>query len=617
MAAVAGVWIHFRAAFAYRLPLLASYLAIRLFSAALLAPAAALLLSVAIGLSGRSAVTDQDIAWFLLTPMGAIAALVAVTLGIAAAVLDVTVMTQVFVLHERRALPAVVRSFAFAVPRLPQLLHFCFGLVLRILVIALPFAVAAAAFAYVALGDYDISYYLTYHPPQAMLAAAIIVMMALGMGLLLLSRLVSWALALQLVVGRGFEPGSAFTMSAEMLMGRKLQLSRQIVAWLTVRILLAGAIAALFGVLIGAVPAVSGGSLRLTAGLTLVFLLVWALANAFVSAVSNGALARLLMTEFHEITGQDFPVAPASATDAGRRSAILGFLALALGCAVAGMIFDGNLLRRVGSPQMVEIIAHRGAAGTRPENTMAAVVKAIADGADWVEIDVQETADGEVVVAHDSDFMKSAGVDLKVWNATMADLARIDIGSWFDPAYAAERTPTLRDVLVAARGKAKVMIELKSYGHDVDLEGRVVRVVEETGMPRQIAAMSLKLPMVEKMHELRPAWRNGVLAAKAVGDLTRLGTNFVAVNVGQVSASLIRRSKAAGMSVYAWTVDDPVTMSRMMSMGVDGIITNQPARARQVMVQRNALSAPERLLLWLADSFGIGSFRLNADETDA
>ena len=248
---------------------------------------------------------------------------------------------------------------------------------------------------------------------------------------------------------------------------------------------------------------------------------------------------------------------------------------------------------------------------------MAAVLKAIEDGADWVEIDVQETADGEVIVAHDSDFMKLAGVDLKVWNATMADLASIDIGSSFDPAYAAERTPTLRDVLLAARGKSKVMIELKYYGHDVDLENRVARIVEETGMTDQIAVMSLKLPMVEKMRGLRPGWRTGILAAGAVGDLSKLDTDYIAVNTGQVSVGLIKRTKAAGKQLYVWTVDDPVTMSRMISMGVDGLISNQPALARQVIDQRNALSAPERLLLWVADSFGIGSFRLVANEQDA
>ena len=80
-------------------------------------------------------------------------------------------------------------------------------------------------------------------------------------------------------------------------------------------------------------------------------------------------------------------------------------------------------------------------------------------GADWVEIDVQETADGEVIVIHDSDFMKLAGVDLKVWDATFEQARTIDIGGWFDPEFAGERVPTLREVLETARGRSHVVIE--------------------------------------------------------------------------------------------------------------------------------------------------------------
>ena len=174
-----------------------------------------------------------------------------------------------------------------------------------------------------------------------------------------------------------------------------------------------------------------------------------------------------------------------------------------IACVVVGLILTDRLLIRISSQQTVEIIAHRGAAGVRPENTMAAILKAIDDRADWVEIDVQETADGEVIVAHDSDFMKLAGVELKVWDATMSTRPPRH-RQLVHHAYA-ERTPTLRDVLTAARGKSKVMIELKYYGHNIDLENRVTQLVEETAMTDHIAVMSLKVPMVEKMRGLRQA----------------------------------------------------------------------------------------------------------------
>ena len=108
----------------------------------------------------------------------------------------------------------------------------------------------------------------------------------------------------------------------------------------------------------------------------------------------------------------------------------------------------------------VEIMAHRGSSWAAPENTMAAFRQAIADGADWIELDVQETADGAVVVLHDSDFMKLAGNKLKIWDATMDDLKDIDIGSRFAPEFKDERVPTLGEVLDECKGKIQVNIEL-------------------------------------------------------------------------------------------------------------------------------------------------------------
>ncbi len=102
----------------------------------------------------------------------------------------------------------------------------------------------------------------------------------------------------------------------------------------------------------------------------------------------------------------------------------------------------------------MQIMAHRGASVAAPENTMAAFRQAIDDGADWIEIDVQETADGEVVVSHDSDFMKLSGNPLKIWDAKLDDLSDIDIGTWVDPKYSDERVPTLSRSCVCAKTRS-------------------------------------------------------------------------------------------------------------------------------------------------------------------
>ncbi len=345
---------------------------------------------------------------------------------------------------------------------------------------------------------------------------------------------------------------------------------------------------------------------------TVLTLALWSLLSAGVVAVSNGALAALLEDLHRSAAPRVMAPRPDPAPRGG--ALVLGGLAVmaALAALGAAAVLD-DVATRLATPQPVEIIAHRGAAAARPENTLAAVEKALEDQTDWVEIDVQEIADGTVIVTHDSDFMKQARVPLKVWEATPEDLARIDIGSWFDPSYADQRPPTLRAVLQTARGRGRVLIELKYYGHDDRLEEREATVVEETGMADDVMIMSLKRAGVAKMRSLRPEWPMGILAARAIGDLAALDAEFLAVNTGQVSPRLLRRAHAAGKRVYVWTVDDPRAMLRMISMGVDGLITNKPGLARQVMEDRANLSLPERLLVWLSDRFRVDSFNLVAN----
>ncbi len=611
----------FRIAWRFRWPLLVAHLLVRLFVLAIITPLASLLLSMAIATSGQSALTDQDIAHFLVSPVGLMAALGTFCLLIASAVLDVALMTSIFRAGERTASEVLSHSLRFVMSHFASLLGFSLQLIIRILLIALPFLIVAAIVAMFSLTQYDINYYLTYRPPGFVIGASIIAIIALALVSLLVRQLSSWAVALHLVLFEKQPSRKAFAHSKQRLSGHKAQLVTTLLAWVFARAMLGIAVAVIAGAMLNLMPGLFSMNLRSVATATIVVLLLWALANAIVTALSNGALSDLLYRLYLHVS-PDAAQVTASELGADKQpshaSIPLGALIAAAIVAVIGGLFAGGmLLETVGSTRTVEIIAHRGAAGSRPENTLAAINKAAADDADWIEIDVQETADNEVVVAHDSDFMKLAGVDLKIWDATMADLTEIDIGSWFDPSYSGERTPTLRQALKAVKGRGKVMIELKYYGHDVDLESRVVGIVEETDMASDVSVMSLKYDGVRKMQALRPDWRYGVLAATAIGDLAALEADFLAVNTGQASLQLIRRAHSQGKQIYVWTVDDPITMSRMISMGVDGLITNEPALARQVMEARNQLTTYERLALWLTDRFRVGSFKLVSDESNA
>lgn len=615
MSILAEVIRCFNRARGFLLPFLATHLALRLVVTALVLPLAGALFGMAIATSHQSALTDQDIARFLMTPVGALGALGVASLLLAASVLDVAVMTVTLRQGTLSPLAALWAGAGAIAPRFARVLRFALALILRLLVVVLPFAAAAGMVAWVLLRRHDINYYLTWRPPEALLTAALIAAILLALVVVLLPRLAGWTIALPLVLFRRTTPRAAFAESTALMRGRRRRVIGMILVWAAIRAGMAAAVAFGLGLAVTALPVMTGGNLRLTAAASLLLLALWGLANATVAAWSHGALAVLTSGLFTEVTGARPVLPPAQAPP---RPLPLRAIALVSVLAIGGALLSaGTLVSRITADRPVAVIAHRGAAAVAPENTLAAISRAIQDGADWVEIDVQEIADGTVIVAHDSDFMKLGRDPLKVWNATPAELAQIDIGSWFGPDFAAERTPTLAEVLALAKGKSNVLIELKYYGHDVDLAARVVALVEAAGMEGDIATMSLKYPQVQAMAALRPDWPRGVLAARAVGDLTGLDADFLAVNTGQVSMQLLARAHRAGKLVYAWTVDDPLTMSRLMSMGVDGLITNDPGLARRVIAERAALSAPERLLLWLADRYRLGSFPLTGNERDA
>jgi glycerophosphoryl diester phosphodiesterase len=348
-------------------------------------------------------------------------------------------------------------------------------------------------------------------------------------------------------------------------------------------------------------------ALTAIAGLILILLAANALA---VNVLGNTTFSVLLYTSFRanarnpvvrddaqrenrSAGGTGFHLSPA------RVAAVLVLVAVVTG--VAGY----TVLQRIHVDDGVQIIAHRGASIKAPENTLAAVERAITDSADWVEIDVQETADDRVVVFHDSDFKKTAGNPLKIWDATMEDLADLDIGSWFSPEFSSERTPTLEEVLEISRGKSGVLIELKYYGHDRQLEQRVLDIVTELGMEDSVRLMSLKPAAVSKLKALRPDLPAGLLLSVVAGNTSNLEADFLAVNAGLADRTFINSVHRDGREVYVWTVNDVPTMITMLSRGVDGVITDRPAMARAVLAEWLSMEPVERLVLDMASVMGV------------
>ena len=194
---------------------------------------------------------------------------------------------------------------------------------------------------------------------------------------------------------------------------------------------------------------------------------------------------------------------------------------------------------------------------------------------------------------------------LQIWSSTEKQLRQVDIGSFFSDAFKDERVPTLAEALAVCKGVSRMNIELKDYGKSQRLEERVVELVEAAGMQNDIVTMSLNRHMVENMKHLQPGWMAGLLVAKAIGDPSRLPFDFLAVESRMATRSFIRAAHAAHKPVYVWTLNDPQRMIRMIGLGVDGLITDRPALAREVLARYADMTQAERLLLFAMTRLGV------------
>jgi glycerophosphoryl diester phosphodiesterase len=472
--------------------------------------------------------------------------------------------------------------------------------------------VALAGVTYVALlGDHDINYYLKERPPAFLAALGIGGVIVVALAAVLLRLWTGWFSALPLVLFEDVSPARALRVSRDRARGHRRALVLSIVGWaLALAAVSAAATSVTVWLARAVVPRAQGSVplLSLAIGTTL---FVWAAVNLAINLLGTTAFATVLFSLYRRFAGTGdedasrvsrFERAVAGSPVFLTRRRLVRWAVIGLLAAIALGAFAVHSARLEDA---VLVVAHRGASKAAPENTMAAFRQAIEDGADWIELDVQETADGEVVVFHDSDFMRAAGNSTKIWEATMADLGSIDIGSWFSPAFANERVPTLAAVLDLCKGRIGVVIELKYYGHDQQLEERVAGLVDARGMAAQVAVMSLELDQVRKMKSLRPAWPVGLLLSVSAGNLQASGADFLAVNAAFADRRFVRSAHRRGTKVFVWTVNDASIMSAMMGRGVDGLITDKPALAKKVLAERAAMSPARRLLLELAGLLGV------------
>ena len=230
-----------------------------------------------------------------------------------------------------------------------------------------------------------------------------------------------------------------------------------------------------------------------------------------------------------------------------------------------------------------QIIGHRGACAYAPENTLASIRKAAAQGARWVEFDVRLTREGDLVLMHDEDVKRTTNGKGRVLDLAPAELGALDAGAWFGGAFVGERVPTLAETiaLLAELGLG-ANIEIKTGKPEARATSvALARILEahwRAAAPPLIS--SFEVEALEGMQAAAPRWPRGLLLLELKGDwrgqLERLGAATLNIDHKPLDAGKVAIARQAGRPVLCYTVNDPARARQLFAWGVAAVFTDRP-----------------------------------------
>ena len=540
---------------------------------ALFLPLFNLLLGGLMRLTGIRYLTAENLAAFLLHPLTL--AFILLLLAALSLYTLVDIAVVICVLHQGGGIPEAFRQALMELRRGWKAGNLWMLLYLPVLALSLHLGVAAALLVTVRI-PLPISAYLAAHPLLPMLAGAAF-LAASFWG-------VRWIYAPLLHVLEGLPFFSACRRSSRLTQGHRSRIFMRMLgiqaALIAVYMLLA-----LLGILVIRLISASLARSFLTSHV-LTFLTAALLMVSMISIPLTYALIYVC----YDRTG--LAMAPAQAAHAitrkGKRLRTLWSLAT-LALSLAGCLLivyrsqRGHYNLAIEHLRVTEVTGHRGASKIYPENTMAAFQGAWEEGADWIELDVQQSRDGVIYCMHDSSFLRTAGVKKNAWELTWEEISELDAGSFLGPAFAGEPVPTLAEAVDFARWHSmRLNIELKPTGMERDFEQAVVDIIRAYGFEDDCVITSQKYSTLERVKEIAPEIETVYVMPVAVGSIEWLtAADHFSVSYHFINRGMVSRLHQAGKQIYAWTVNRKDIMERMIDLGVDNIITDNIALARQ------------------------------------
>ena len=564
------------------------------------APASGWLMNRLVASSGQFAVSDHDLLAFATSLPGIFFVLLSVAFALA------------FWFAEQAGLLVIVVNAACGkkVPvslvlwsnmaRLPALLRLGLLQAVGYVGLGIPFGFGIWLTYRLLLGEWDFYFYLNVRPSSWWIALAVSGTL-LAVYLLLAAWLyIRWLLSVPALVFENATATAALRASWQQTRGRFREFGVPLAVWWLVVLLSSLAVTWLIRAVAGQLLVDAGLTLRFviptvfgTLALIAVLDLVWFIIGKTVHVMLMAGFC-LETTEVERKLTASTTAAAVSPTLLRTIGWLVAGIVLFMGVA-AGAVF----VERLDVDRTLAITAHRGSKVKAPENTLSALRQAIAEGADYAEIDVQTTADGVVVLLHDADLMRVASVNRRLRDIDYEELSHIDVGSWFAPEFNSERIPTLQEAIDAARGRIKLNIELKFTWPDPALTEKVVDIIRRNGFASDCVVSSLNFEALTETRRAAPELTIGFIVLQAVGNLARMEADFLSINAARATPRLVRDLRRRGRAIHVWNVNDLNNALSMIEMGVDNIITDYPREVRSLLEAWNELSDSEKIALML------------------
>ena len=261
----------------------------------------------------------------------------------------------------------------------------------------------------------------------------------------------------------------------------------------------------------------------------------------------------------------------------------------------------GDYSIRMEEIHSIAVTAHRGASTAYPENTMSAFEGAMEQGADWIELDVQQSKDGYIFVSHDTNFKRITGVDKNSWEMNYKDIKKLDAGTFHSEEFSDEYMPLLIEVIDYAKLHGlKLNIELKPTGHETDFEASVIDIINDEHFAGNCVVTSQKYQVLKNIRAYDSDIKTIYVTSLAYGDVGHLdAADGYSVEASSISQKLVDRVHNEGKEIYGWTVNTKVGAKRLIRLGVDNIITDDVPMVQTCIYKSKAGNVLTEYVEWL------------------